>query len=171
MKNKTLTTINSNHARRYIAVFLFFALLTLRLLGDTSELSLGAGISLDIAPWGIEQTFFTVYSSYTPSGMPHLMARASISFNRSVVMARFPLCFRLFPAELAEEQQFEAWMGGGVELYRSRDYFALAPLLSLGGRFRFQNIFVEIPAESAIRIGQNNIDSDVGFNAGYIFNF
>ena len=166
-----LTTINSNQAHRFITVFLLLTLLIFKLPGDTSELSIGAGISLDIAPYGIEQTFLTLYSSYTPGNVPWLMARASFSFNRSAIIAGFPLCLIVPLSNWEDGPRIEAWMGGGVEYFHSRELSAFFPMVSAGGRLMLRNAYLDMPIESVFRTDKNDMDSSIGFSTGYIFKF
>ncbi|WP_321992031.1 hypothetical protein [Marispirochaeta aestuarii] len=149
---------------------MIFVLSTL-LAGNDSSLSIGAGISLDIAPYGIEQTFLSLYSSYTPGKVPWLMARASFSFNRSAIIAGFPLCLIVPLSNWEDGPRFEAWMGGGVEYFHSRELSAFFPMVSAGGRLMFKNAYLDIPIESVFRTDKNDIDSSIGFSTGYIFNF
>jgi hypothetical protein len=150
---------------------LFFACISLQLFTDTSELSIGAGISLDVAPYGIEQTFITLYSTYRPGNVPWLMAKASFSFNRSAVIAGFPLCLIVPLRNWEGGPRFEAWMGGGVEYFHSRELSAFFPMVSAGGRLMLRNIFFDIPVESVFRTDKNDIDSSIGFSAGYLLSF
>ncbi|WP_143305676.1 hypothetical protein [Marispirochaeta aestuarii] len=149
-------------------MFFFF---TLQLFTDTSELSLGAGISIDVAPYGIEQTFITIYSTYRPGNAPWLMAKASFSFNRSAVIAGFPLCLIVPLSNGDDNPGLEAWMGGGFEYFHSRELSAFLPLLSAGGRLMLRNVFFDILVESVFRTDKNDIDSSIGFSAGYLLSF
>lgn len=129
---------------------------------------LSSGILVDIAPFGIEQIYFTTQGLYTFPGTVAFSLRPSVSIANSSYMFRIPLVinFSRF-VDKNELVLLSGYFGGGLEVYRSNEHYAESFLYTGGISIAVGSFYIDIPVARAYRF--YNTDSDIGITAGFYF--
>jgi len=129
---------------------------------------LASGITIDIAPFGIEQIYFTAQGLYTSPGTVAFSLRPSVSIANSSNMFRIPLVinFSRF-VDKNELVLLSGYFGGGMEVYRSNEHNTESLLLTGGISISVGIFYIDIPVASACR--SYNTDSDIAVTAGFYF--
>ena len=131
-------------------------------------IGVASGVTVDIAPFGIEQLYFTAQGSYTLPGVIALSLRPSISINDSSTMIRVPLLINLsMYVDKKELFLLSGYFGGGLEVYRSAAHNTDSPLLTGGITLAAGSFYIDIPVTRAYR--SFNTDSDITVTAGFYF--
>lgn len=156
---------------KFILLLCIFLLFCVYLQADDISkpaLAVSSGITLDIAPFGIEQLYFTLQGFFTTPGILSLAFKPAISVNESSLMLRLPLYtnLRIFNNK-KRNVLISGYLGGGVEVYKSDVHNTLSPLFTAGIYIVLNSFYIDIPAVSAFR--SYNTDSDIGITAGYYF--
>jgi len=135
---------------------------------DKSSAALTSGITVDVAPFGIEQVYFTVKGFYSFKGPVKVSFMPSFSVNHSSVMLRVPLVIE-FSGYLGSSRNsiLSGYVGGGVEAYTIASHTVYSPLVTYGILLRLGVLCIDIPIVSAFRY--YNTDSDIGITAGFSF--
>ncbi len=120
-----------------------------------------AGMTLDIAPFGLEQTFFSLQSEITSPGTVALAFKPSFLINSDVTIIRLPLILKW------NKGFFSLYGGGGLEMYFRDGYHDYSPLLTAGVQFNIESFFIDIPLVTIFH--SYNRDSDISLYAGYRF--
>ena len=129
---------------------------------------LASGVTIDIAPFGVEQIYFTAQGSYTLPGALSFSLRPSFSLTESSKMFRIPLVLNL--SMFADKNEFimlSCYLGGGMEVYRSAVHNTDSMLLTGGFTIAAGSFFIDIPVVRACR--SYNTDSDIAMLAGLYF--
>jgi len=129
---------------------------------------LSSGVTVDLAPFGIEQIYFTTQGLYTFPGTVALSLRPSVSIANSSNMFRIP--FVINYSRYVGKKEFiliSGYLGGGLEFYRSNEHNTESPLLTGGITIAVGNFYLDIPVLRAYR--SYNTDSDIGITVGFYF--
>ncbi|MCK5152956.1 MAG: hypothetical protein KAQ93_01235 [Spirochaetales bacterium] len=129
---------------------------------------LSSGILVDIAPFGIEQIYFTAQGLYTLPGTLTLSLRPSVSIADSSNMFRIPLVINI--SGYVGKKEFiliSGYFGGGLEVYRSTEHNTESLLLTGGVSIAVGIFYIDIPVVRAHR--SYNTDSDIAITAGFYF--
>ena len=168
----TWKILNSSGLLSPFSIILFTILLCSLPLSalDISKSAIGvaSGITIDVAPFGIEQTYFMVQAAYTLPGTLAFSLRPSFSLNSSSKMFRFPLVLNL--SNYVDKNKFvllSCYMGGGLEIYRSYTHNIESLLLTGGVSIALGFFYIHIPVVSAYR--SYDTDSDIAITAGFYF--
>ena len=164
--------LNSSRLLSPFSILLFTFLLCFFPLSalDISKSAIGfaSGVTIDVAPYGIEQTYFMVQGAYTLPGSLAFSLRPSFSLNESSTMFRIPLVLNL--SKYVDKNDFvllSAYLGGGLEIYRSYEHNTESLLLTGGFSIAIGSFYIDIPVVSACRY--YNTDSDIAITAGFYF--
>jgi len=129
---------------------------------------LSSGILIDVAPFGIEQVYFTAQGLYTFPGVLAPSLRPSVSVTNSSDMFRIPLVINISGHPGGKGfVLISGYFGGGLEIYRSSDHNTESLLLTGGVLLAVGVFYLDIPVVSALR--SYNTDSDIAVTAGIIF--
>jgi len=126
------------------------------------------GFTIYVAPFGIEQTYFTVQGMYRFPGAAAFSLRPSVSVLSSSSMFRIP--FVLIFSGYAGEKDIiliSGYLGGGLEVYNSGLHDTNSLLLTCGITLTAGSFYIDIPAARAYR--SYNADSDIAVTAGFCF--
>jgi len=127
---------------------------------------LSSGILIDVAPFGIEQIYFTAQGLYTFSGTVAFSLRPSVSIANSLNMLRIPLVVNYSRfVDKNELVLISGYFGGGMEVYRSTEHNTESLLLTGGLSIAVGIFYVDIPIASAYRY--YNTDSDLSLLVGF----
>lgn len=153
------------------ALFLLLSLVSLN-AWDFSEPSftVGSGLVVDIAPFGVEQLYPTLSAGVGTSGSPGLWLRPSLAVNSDSRMFRLPLHLSLDVFKTGSDRfRLVVHGGGGVEVYRSDLHDTDSPLLEVGFSLFFGRFFMGAVASRVYR--SYNVDSDLTVTGGVLFSF
>lgn len=157
--------------RSAVSALLFLTVLVVPVSSlDISKPAIGlsSGILVDVAPFGVEQVYFTVQGSYTLPGALSLSIKPSFSRNNSSKMFRIPLAVNVSRYLGTNESiLLSAYFGGGMELYRSTEHNINSLLLTGGVSIAVGVFYIDIPVVRAYR--SYNTDSDIAITAGLYF--
>ena len=135
---------------------------------NTLGFSLTVGSTIDVAPFGIEQQFFTLQIGYLIPAPISLGFKSSFVFNKSSRVVRVPLIIKVDMITVKDKQLNIAGYGGtGVEFYRSEEYKTNSPLLTVGVALTVGYLYTDISVSQALR--DFNTDSDISVTAGICF--
>jgi hypothetical protein len=158
----------SSRLRTPVSVLLFLMVFVVPLSAidiNKPVCGISSGILIDIAPFGIEQIYFTTQVLYTFPGTAALSLRPSVSIANSSNMFRIPFVIN-FSGYVGKKEFFliSGYLGGGLEVYRSTDHNVESPLLTGGITIAAGNFYLDIPVVRAYR--SYNTDSDIGITVG-----
>lgn len=129
---------------------------------------LSSGILIDVAPFGIEQIYFTAQGLYTFPGTVAFSLRPSVSITNSSSMLRIPLVVNYSRfVDKNELVLISGYFGGGMEVYRSTKHNTESLLLTGGLSIAVGIFYIDIPVVRAYRY--YNTDSDIAMTAGFYF--
>ena len=163
--------LNSSRLRSPVSILLFLTVFVVPIFAvdiNKPAVGLASGITVDIAPFGIEQLYFTAQGSYTLPGAIALSLKPAISINDSSRMIRVPLVINL--SMYVDKKDFfllSGYFGGGLEVYRSAAHNTGSPLLTGGITLAAGSFYIDIPVTRAYR--SLNTDSDISLTAGFYF--
>lgn len=159
----------SSGLRSAVCVLLFFLVVSLSAVDiNKPVVGISSGVTIDIAPFGIEQIYITAQGLYTFPGTFAFSFRPSISIADSSKMLRIPLVLNL--SVYADKNEFivlSGYFGGGMEVYRSTAHNTYSLLLTGGFTIAAGSFFIDIPVVRAYR--SYNTDSDIVLTAGFYF--
>ena len=167
----TWKILNSSCSRSAVSILLFLSVFVVPLSAidiNKPVWGLSSGILIDIAPFGIEQIYFTTQGLYTFPGTVAFSLRPSVSFANSSNMFRIPLVinFSRF-VDKNELVLLSGYFGGGLEIYRSNEHNTESLLLTGGISIAVGIFYIDIPVARAYR--SYNTDSDIAVTAGFYF--
>ena len=133
---------------------------------NNSTLHLTSGITVDVAPFGIEQVYFTLKGDWVYRCPVLLGVSPSYSVNRSSRMLRVPFITGISRYIGRNRNIFiTGYSGAGIEFYFSDYELVFSPLLTCGILFQIGIFVIDIPVVSALR--RYNTDSDIGITVGF----
>lgn len=128
-------------------------------------LTLSTGATVDVAPFGVEQVYFTGQVEGFLAGAVGLGVKASFAIHEDSTMLRLPAVLRLRLLRGAEGVfELYGYGGAGVEFYRSKLHTTDSLMLTGGVSLLWGWFYVDVPVVRALR--DYNTDSDFGFTAG-----
>lgn len=147
---------------------LLFTVLCVPLYADgaqTAVLTLSTGAIVDLAPFGVEQVYFTGQAEGFLAGAVAPGVKASFAVNAESTMLRLPAVLRLRLFRSADGVvELSGYGGAGVEFYRSELHNTDSLMLTGGVTLRWGWFYVDLPVVQALR--DYNTDSDFGVTAG-----
>ena len=154
-----------------ILILLVIPLISISALDLSGQrVSVSAGVTLDIAPFGLEQVYYTFQAEYILPGTITAGIRPAFSFNESSYMFRIPLVGSLQVFERSDEFfRLSGYAGLGPEFYKSAEHETLSLLLTGGLSGEIGHFYFDLPFASAFR--GFNTDSDLSATAGVSFTF
>ena len=132
---------------------------------NNEAITLSAGSTIDVTPFGVEQFFLTVQGAYILAGNPTLSCTAAFAFNKSAYMIRIPILvnIKIFSDKI-DYTFLSFYAGGGKEFYRSSYYNTFSPLLTGGIKIIINSFCLDVSVTGAFR--SYNTDSDIGITVG-----
>ena len=132
---------------------------------EKAVVAFSTGVTVDIAPFGVEQVYFTGQAEGFLAGAVAPGAKASYAVNADSTMLRLPAVVRLLLFRSADGVLVLSGYGGaGVELYRSELHNTDSLMLTGGVSLLLGWLYVDLPVVRALRA--YNTDSDFGLTAG-----
>jgi len=136
-------------------------------------LTLSTGATVDMAPFGVEQLYFTGQAELSTGFCAGAVApgiRASCAVNNSSMMFRLPAILRVRMFSSTDGfLELSGYGGAGVELYRSELHNCNSLMLTGGVSLLLGWFYVDVPVVSALR--NYNTDSDFTVSAGLCLRF
>ena len=152
---------------RAILILLLFSAFTLPAENmNSSSLLLTSGITVDVAPFGIEQVYFTLKGAWVYEGPALFGVMPSFSVNPSSRMLRVPFVVG-FSGYTGRNRKISVsgYAGGGAEVYSSGSEIVISPLAACGIIVKTGIFVLDIPVVTAFRYF--NTDSDIGITVGF----
>ena len=129
--------------------------------------SLSAGLTLDIAPFGIEKIYISLQGQILSEGP------FSFGFKPSVGLSRDSLFLRL-PAIIGYNfKWFFPYGGAGIELASHSGDTRISPFVTGGAQLFLKPFFIDLPVVATLKKYDNSydIDTDISLLAGVYFPF
>ena len=157
--------LKSKKAILFLVLFLKFIV---PLYSNDTEiviLALSTGATVDMAPFGVEQVYFTGQAEGFLAGAVAPGVKASYAVNADSTMLRLPVVLRLRLLRSADGVfELFGYGGAGVEFYRSELHNTESLMLTGGVSLLWGWFYVDLPVVQAVR--EYNTDSDFGLTAG-----
>lgn len=128
-------------------------------------MALSTGATVDVAPFGVEQVYFTGQAEGFLVGALAPGLKASFAVTSGSMMLRLPAVLRLRLFRSAGGVfELSGYGGAGVEVYRSELHNTDSLMLTGGLSLLWGWFYVDLPVVQAVR--DYNTDSDFGITAG-----
>ena len=143
---------------------------TFCLASELSGAGVTVGVTVDVAPFGVDQLFLSLQGFYYLPGTVSLGVKPSVGFNDGAVMVRVPIVVNQ-RYRLSEDSSafFSLFVGGGIEYYASSGVREVSPYFTGGVSGGIGRFFLDVPVSSALR--EKGSDTDFGVTAGVLIEF
>lgn len=148
--------------KKTAAVLLFlFSLYPLMALPGGPVIAVAGGLTLDVAPLGVERIFLSFQGGVQTNGLLSVGAKPLLSLHSAVQTLRIPLILGINIGKIMP------YAGVGIEFSSQYNEESFSPYVMGGVQFYLESLFIDIPL-SIVRHG-NNPDTDIAFLAGVHF--
>ena len=152
---------------RRVKIFIrtaFFLLLGIS-SASAAEFSVSAGCLFDVAPFGLEQVYYTLQSEYLFSDNPAVGIKPLFAFNKESYLFRIPvvLKFDLYNSS-ADTFSLSGYFGCGPEYFRDVKHKTASLMVTGGVSLKSGILYADVPIVSAFR--DYDTDSDLSVTAG-----
>lgn len=140
---------------------------TLSAIDKQPSISLSAGMTLDVAPFGIEKIYVSLQGQILSEGPLSFGFKPTVSFGKDSFLLRLPAIVGY------NFEWFFPYGGAGIELSSHSGDRAISPFATGGIQLFLKPFFIDIPVVATLKTYNNShdIDTDISLLAGVYFPF